>query len=473
MPVRLSRYSYLVSLFPAALVDRLGIRLDLRSRQVSSFTPVERGRRSGGLLVERVPGPATEDSFRALTGSGTEFAVWQRWYGQWTTLAGVLAPLLSGPLARAADVARLAAGAGCADLWEQITHRPLGSLICERFADDTVRGVVATDGLIGTHTSLLSADLSANRCFLYHLIGRGTGEWLVPVGGMGTVADALVAAATAAGVRVVTGAPVEAVGETAAEVVAVVADGREFVADHLLAAAAVAPATVRGWLGQAVSPPVGAQLKINMVLDRLPRLAGGADPEQVFAGTTHLAEGFDELEQAYRISAEGRIPEMIPSEVYCHSLTDPSIMAGRPGATLTLFGLHTPDALFRADPDQGRELAARGALRALEQHLAEPLDDCLARDSQGRPCVDVADPVDLERSLGMPGGNIFHGPLDWPWLPDGAEVDSPAEAYGVRVPGTRGILLAGAGPRRGGGGSGRGGEAAVDALLAADGRRAS
>ena len=37
--VRLSRYAYLVSLFPAALLRALGCELELRRRPVSSYTP--------------------------------------------------------------------------------------------------------------------------------------------------------------------------------------------------------------------------------------------------------------------------------------------------------------------------------------------------------------------------------------------------------------------------------------------------
>ena len=36
---RLSRYSYLVSLFPRALLAELGVRIELRARRVSSYTP--------------------------------------------------------------------------------------------------------------------------------------------------------------------------------------------------------------------------------------------------------------------------------------------------------------------------------------------------------------------------------------------------------------------------------------------------
>ena len=40
-----------------------------------------------------------------------------------------------------------------------------------------------------------AADGLAGRCFLYHLIGNGTGQWRVPVGGMGAVSGAMAAAA--------------------------------------------------------------------------------------------------------------------------------------------------------------------------------------------------------------------------------------------------------------------------------------
>ena len=94
---RLSRYSYLVSLMPQQLIDRLGIDLQLLSRSVSSYTPVRRNGHASGLLVERSPGPATQASFRALTGTDAEFRAWQQFYGELADLARVVAPVLSGP----------------------------------------------------------------------------------------------------------------------------------------------------------------------------------------------------------------------------------------------------------------------------------------------------------------------------------------------------------------------------------------
>src|SRR6266542_1375303 len=98
LPARLSRYSYLVSLLPDKIVADLGLRVTLASRAVSSYTPTVRDGREAGLLVQREPGPATEDSFRALTGSDAEFKNWRRWYAELAAAAGVIAPTLLDPL---------------------------------------------------------------------------------------------------------------------------------------------------------------------------------------------------------------------------------------------------------------------------------------------------------------------------------------------------------------------------------------
>src|SRR3954447_21294930 len=76
--VRLSAYSYLVSLLPDRIVTDLELRLTLADRAVASYTALRRDGRPADLFVERDEGPATAASFRALTGSDDELAGWQR-----------------------------------------------------------------------------------------------------------------------------------------------------------------------------------------------------------------------------------------------------------------------------------------------------------------------------------------------------------------------------------------------------------
>src|SRR6266481_7011899 len=51
---RLSRYSYLVSLFPDKIIHDLGLNLKLRRRETASFTPYVNGGRDDGLLLSNV-----------------------------------------------------------------------------------------------------------------------------------------------------------------------------------------------------------------------------------------------------------------------------------------------------------------------------------------------------------------------------------------------------------------------------------
>jgi phytoene dehydrogenase-like protein len=358
-----------------------------------------------------------------------------------------------------------------ADLWRSLVERPLGELLEATFADDAVRGTVLTDGLIGTFADAHDPTLRQNRCFLYHVVGNGTGEWKVPVGGMGRVAAELARVAGAAGAELVTDCRISRVrplAEGGAEVTA--ADGRRWQAPVVLAGCA--PAVLSRLLGDPVEVPEGSQTKVNLLLRRLPRFRSGVDPETGFAGTLHLAQGYAQLAHAHAEATAGRVPDPLPVEAYCHSLTDPSILGPdlqRSGAhTLTLFALHTPARLFAADPEGRRREVRDAALRSLQAVLAEPLEDCLAVDADGRPCVEVLTPLDVEAELGMPGGHIFHGDLSWPWLPEGVRVASAAERWGVA---TRhaGILLCGSGAVRGGAVSGLGGHNAAMAVLETQG----
>ncbi|MCG8926230.1 NAD(P)/FAD-dependent oxidoreductase [Lentzea sp. CC55] len=450
---RLSRFSYLVSLLPDRIVADLGLNLALRSRAASSYTPDG----ASGLLVERSPGEATKASFQAVCGSLGDWERWQRWYAGLELMAGVLAPTLLQPLVSREHLrAHVDAVAG-GRVWEQVFERPIGATLQELFENDLVRGVVATDALIGTHSSLES--LRANKCFLYHVIGNGTGEWKVPVGGMGAVTAELERVAREAGARIVTGAEVTSVesdGKTASVTYGDTAVEARFVLSN------VAPSVLGRLRGNEVHDEPGCQLKINMLLRRLPELKSGVDARLAFAGTFHLDESYDQLETAYRESAAGRVPSVLPGEMYCHSLTDPSILgpslAGH--ETLTLFGLHLPASLFEGRNDELRDELVGRYLEQLNAHLVEPVQDCLAVDARGKPCIEARTPLDLEAELGLPGGNIFHGELDWPF----AENDDEIGKWGVETD-VDNVFLCGAGSRRGGGVSGIGGHNAARAVL--------
>jgi phytoene dehydrogenase-like protein len=452
---RLSRYSYLVSLLPEKIVRELGLRFTVRKRTVSSYTP----KGAGGLLVGA---GRTRGSFAALTGDDAEYTAWQEFYGRTARVARRVFPTLTEPLPTREE---LRGRVDDEEAWRMLFEEPIGSAIEARFRDDLVRGVVLTDALIGTFADAHDPSLVQNRCFLYHVIGGGTGDWDVPVGGMGALTGALADAARSAGAEILTGheaVHVETDGSRA-EITFRTDDGDgEVAARQVLVNAS--PQALAALLGEE-SPAAaeGAQLKVNMLLRRLPRLRDrSVDPREAFAGTFHIAEGYRQLATAYQEAAGGLLPSSPPSEIYCHSLTDPSILgpglAAEGYQTLTLFGLHTPARLFTGNNDAVRDELLASTLAQLDAHLAEPLADCLAVDRDGRPCVEAKTPLDLERELRLPGGHIFHRDLSFPYAAAGTG------RWGVETA-HQNVLLCGAGAVRGGGVSGVPGHNAAMAAL--------
>ncbi|GAA5206766.1 phytoene desaturase family protein [Microbacterium kyungheense] len=471
---RLSRYSYLVSLLPRRIVDDLGLDIRLLRRRISSYTPEPADPRRG-LLIDTADAGATADSFVRATGDAREAERFAGFYERLAPLARAVFPTLTDPLPRADDLRAAVADDG---LWSAIVDQPLGAHVRASLRTDLARGVVLTDALIGTFAAADDPSLRQNRCFLYHVIGGGTGDWDVPVGGMGQVSGALRTAALRAGAELATDAEVTALSPDG-EVV--IGDGERVVHARLVLSG-VGEAVLARLLdaGGAAAPdgpavaPEGAQLKVNMLLARLPRLRDTAvDAATAFAGTFHINETMTQLDRAYDDAAVGRVPAPLPAEVYCHSLTDPSILGDdlrASGAqTLTLFGLQVPHRLLEGtDPDERRAELLAAAEASLGSVLAEPLRDVLFHTPDGQPCVEARTTLDLEHSLGMAGGDIFHGGLDWPWADDEV-LDSPARRWGVATPHER-ILMCGSSARRGGAVSGIGGHNAAMATLELLGR---
>src|SRR5262245_26878095 len=456
---RLSRYSYLVSLLPRRIVDELGARMRLMRRRYSSYTPDPSTEGRTGLLI----GP--QSTFGAV-GAAADEAGFTEFYRRCHIVTSSLWPTLTQPL-RSREEARKHVGddAAC----QFMIDEPIGHAITETVANDLVRGVMATDALIGTFARADDPTLVQNVCFLYHLVGGGTGDWDVPVGGMGAVSGALAAAAAGHGGEIITGAEVYAIdpgGEVRYH-----RDGQDHRVHADFVLSNVTPVVLARLLGEPESTLApGAQVKVNLMLKRLPRLRDDSvTPEQAFGGTFHINETFSQLDTAYTRAEHGVVPDPLPCEIYCHSLTDPSILSDRlreTGAqTLSVFGLHTPHGLIAAgDPDRMRDALTSAVLNSLNSVLAEPIQDVLMEDGAGRLCIEAKTTVDLEQTLGMTAGNIFHGALEGPFVEDDEPLDAPARRWGVATAHDR-IMLCGSGSRRGGAVSGIGGHNAAMAVL--------
>src|SRR5207253_2812899 len=127
---RLSRYSYLVSLFPGKIIRDLGLNLELRRRTTGSFTPYIMDGRHNGLLLSNVSEEVSRQSMHELTGNQTEHEQLKKFYGLarvfaekvWDTM---LEPLVSKQeLRRRFDVDEVSGEA-----WRSLAEEPLGRAI--------------------------------------------------------------------------------------------------------------------------------------------------------------------------------------------------------------------------------------------------------------------------------------------------------------------------------------------------------
>ena len=461
---RLSRYSYLVSLLPDQIVKDLDLKFKTIEREVSSFTPENLGGKDLGLLINRGLIGQTVDDFLALTGNGDEVAAWESFYADVQKLADVIAPTMLQKLPTRSQLKEKVGH----KIWDEIIENPLELVLENRFKSDVVRGIVLTDGLIGTFSD--AKDLIANICFLYHLIGNGTGDWKVPVGGMGALVTELIELAKNLGVTFVLDSEVTSITSTVLDSdvagFTTTASGKNYESKYVLAN--FAPQKLAKVLDK--QPPKsleGSQVKVNMLLTKLPRLKSGTDPKLAFAGTFHFDERYSDFQRAFTQADAGQIPDVIPAEMYCHTLSDTTILGpeliAKGYQTLTLFGMHTPAKLFESDNSGSKAIILKRLLDQLNQYLIDPIESCLAKNSDGSLCIEIKSPLDLEEEIGLPRGNIFHKDLSMPFREDdslpswGVETDLPN------------LFLCGAGAIRGGGVSGIPGHNAAAAVLEARG----
>ena len=282
----------------------------LPTASVASYTATVREGRPAGLLVERDEGPATANlvpaadrlgrRVRRLAAASTD---------GWRPSPRISPPTLTEPLLSPADLHRAAAG-------PRAVARPAGAPPRRRRRrlpppDDVVRGVALTDGLIGTFADVHAADGLAGpllpvppdrqRHRPLAGAGRGHGRRHRCDGGGGPARGRRAAFPGRRSPRWkprADGVTVHWTDEDGARC----GRGRGGTSSP-----ASPPACWQQLTGADPGPsPAGSQLKVNMVLARLPRLRSGADPATAFAGTFHVDEAAGPARR--RLRAGGRRP---------------------------------------------------------------------------------------------------------------------------------------------------------------------
>lgn len=420
---RISRYAYLISLLPNQILDDLQIQFKTLRRRTASFTPYPdpQGNQSGLLFSNEDPS-VSYGSFIEWTGNHSEWIRLQRFYELQQAIASLVWPTLTEPILSRESFLQRLIHTDQQQAWDWFVDRPIGEAIEHFIDDDLIRGLVMTDAKIGVFTHPHDESLIQNRCFLYHIIGRGTGEWQVPVGGMGGLIAGLTQSALKHKVTLLTNAQVTRIAPgTSHHSVQVRSGDQEIVLDAQRVVINASPKRAAAMLKTDWYPSVedeGSVVKINMLLKRLPKLKSASVSNiDAFAGSLHINEGYQQMIDSFASAQSGIVPQPAPCEVYCHTLTDPSILSEslqRQGFhTMTLFGLDAPYRLFVENNEACKSAFLKCYLEGLDSMCDESFASCLACDSNGNPCIEVKSALDLEEELGLDQGNIFHNALSW------------------------------------------------------------
>jgi phytoene dehydrogenase-like protein len=286
------------------------------------------------------------------------------------------------------------------------------------FESDELKATLATDAIIGNFQPI-SAPGTAY-VLLHHVMGSAGGArgvWGYVEGGMGALSQAIARSATEAGVEIRTGVAVEEITVSGGRTTGVRLVGGEELAANRVASSIDAHWTFEKLLDAKCLPEkfrravsridyASASMKINLAVSELPNftcLPGNEEVGPQHCGTIHIGATLDYLERAYDDAKYGQpsarpIVEMtIPTSVD-KTLTPPG------HHILSLFVQYAPFELADgANWDDVKEEVADRCIAEIARHAPNIPGSILHRQ--------VISPLDLERTYGLTGGNIFQGAM--------------------------------------------------------------
>lgn len=288
--------------------------------------------------------------------------------------------------------------------------------LMERFlADERLRMAYMGQGVVGSAASPF--DPGTASIYYHHFCGRldggEPGGWGYVTGGMGMVSflihDAAVeaGAVVAAGVpvaRIVPGEGVELVGGDRIRAPIIVSNADPVVTARLLGDAAEA-----GWKRRVDAVPMkSATVKLNAALRELPDFTarpGTRMPHHLATINTPLTPA--EWKAGHSDAMAGRLPARVWTEIYLQTAYD-STVAPDGRHLMSVFSQYVPHTFGRGTWDDHREAAGDVVLSSIGRFTSNLPAAILAREVLGPP--------DVERRLGLTGGQIFQGECLPPYM---------------------------------------------------------
>jgi phytoene dehydrogenase-like protein len=471
--VKVSRYSYMVSLLQSKIINELELRRHgyRMLPNDSLFTPYEDG--SHLMWWNEVPRTAAEIG----RFSAADARAYPTFDQKLNTVANTfrrllwLTPPTLSPLSlrSAGDLLALArevrlSGEGIYDLIDIMTMS-VKDYVDDWFESDQIKAVLSYYSGIGHFAGPMSQ--GSAYVLLHHLMGEGAsaGGWGFVEGGMGSVSRTIAASAAERGVEIRKSAPVRRILIEKGATRGVELDSGEVIQARIVVSGANAKTTFLKLVPQAELPAdfvrhirtyrtKSSTFRVNLVLRGLPaypafdaKATGMPHPPYM-----HVAPSIEYLERAYDDAKYGAFSRRPYFTVVVPSLKD-ATLAPAGMHVVNIFGGHAPYALKGGWTDQQRQALFEAVLSAWEV-FAPGVRELIVHH-------EIMVPPDLESLVGLPGGNIFHGNLDL----DQIFIQRPAPKFADYRSPIRGLYQCGASTHPGGGVMGVAGHNAAREIL--------
>lgn len=333
------------------------------------------------------------------------------------------------------------------------------------FESDPIKAVLGFDSIVG-HFASPDTPGSAY-VLLHHVFGQTNGvkgAWGHAIGGMGAITQAMAKACAAVGVSIGLEEPVASVNIAGGRACGVtLADGR--VLEARVVASNVGPALLFGRLVERAALPAdfaramdgyatgSGTFRMNVALSELPDFRVLPGPGDHHGAGIIMAPSLDYMDRAYTdAKAHGWSRAPIVEMLIPSTLDDTLAPPGAHVASLFCqqFAPQLPDG---QSWDAVRETVADLIIDTVTAHAPNFKASIIARQ--------IHSPLDLERTFGLIGGDIFHGrmSLDQLWAA------RPVLGHGDHRMPIPGLYLCGSGAHPGGGVTGAPGHNAARAIL--------
>ena len=374
--------------------------------------------------------------------------------------------LLSDPPSRAEVFARFEM-AGETELLNEFLLLPAADLLDRYITSERLKGYMMFLGMVSIWGGPSTPQTSY--VYGYHACGEFEnvfGRWALPVGGMGAITAALRKGAETQGAEVRTGAPVKEILVSGGRATGVrLQDGSTVEAEVVMSNAD--PARTLGSLLPMARAPGnlherakahdvrGSMARIHVLIDELPHWNGLSAAGAHHGAHAILNSSPSLYEDAAEAQRRGEFPDDYVVEALIHSVTDPSMVTIAGQHTLVLGVQQLPYRLKSGDWDDHKDAWTQKVMEIVYRFAPNIRDRVLG--------THTITPLDLERTYGLSGGNIFQGSMVGLEHLFSARTAPGGENYRTPI---LGLYLCGAGVHPGGGVTGAPGHNAAKRVLA-------